>query len=67
MPSTRQRWLTLIVYLGLVIVGAFTFLPEQKGVFLSLTGLLTLIFITICWVKGEPPRWRWGDDNNDQR
>ncbi len=64
MPSTWQGWVTLIVYLGLVTAGAFTFLPEQMFVYLLMIALLTLIFIAICWVKGEPPRWRWGDDNN---
>lgn len=21
---------------------------------------ITLILVAICWLKGEPPRWRWG-------
>jgi hypothetical protein len=67
MPSTRQGRVTLIIYLGLVFVGILTLQPEQKGVFLSLAGLLTLIFIVICWIKGEPPHWCWGDKNNAQR
>jgi hypothetical protein len=23
--------------------------------------LATAILIAVCWLKGEPPRWRWGD------
>jgi hypothetical protein len=41
----------------------FAFPPHEKPAALfaciaALTGLLILI----CWLKGAPPRWRWGDD-----
>jgi len=25
--------------------------------------VLSALFTGICWLKGEPPRWRWGDDD----
>ena len=27
--------------------------------------LLTGALIAICWIKGEPPRWRWGKRSED--
>jgi len=24
--------------------------------------ILSLALFVVCWIKGEPPRWRWGDD-----
>jgi len=24
--------------------------------------VLSLLLVGICWLKGEPPRWRWGGD-----
>jgi hypothetical protein len=29
--------------------------------FLVLIFLNTMALIAVCWVKGEPTRWRWGD------
>jgi hypothetical protein len=24
--------------------------------------VLSVVLIGVCWLTGEPPRWRWGDD-----
>jgi len=38
--------------------------PEQEPLrfFLGIT-IPTLVLVAVCWLKGEPPRWRWGDDD----
>ena len=65
LPSVWQGWVTLIIYIGLIAAGAFIFQPgEELDLYISLTVVLTLILLVICWIKGEPPRWRWGDDKN---
>jgi len=33
-----------------------------EPILLSAIALLTLGLISICWIKGEKPRWRWGKD-----
>ena len=25
--------------------------------------VLAVLLIGVCWLTGEPPRWRWGDDD----
>jgi hypothetical protein len=35
-------------------------LPENPILFGIITGVLSLIFIGICYWKGETPKWRWG-------
>jgi uncharacterized membrane protein YhaH (DUF805 family) len=63
MPSAWQGWVILIVYTGTIVAGAFIFPPqEERTLFIILTVVLTLILIVVCWGKGQPPRWRWGDD-----
>ena len=65
LPSVWQGWVTLLIYVGLLAVVAFIFPPEENlSLFLSSTVLLSLILIGVCWIKGEPPRWRWGKDKN---
>jgi uncharacterized membrane protein len=35
---------------------------ERPGALFAYFALLTAVLIAICWLKGEPPRWRWGND-----
>lgn len=54
---------------GIVVLQSLTFYvfpPEDDLVsFLAATGGLTALLMLICWVKGEPPRWRWGNSESD--
>jgi len=43
--------------LGVVLV------PPHRNMsaFLAWTGVLTVLLLVCCWLKGEPPKWRWGE------
>lgn len=60
-PSVWQGWVVLGLYLA-GITGLMVFAPEEDVT----TGMivLTVPLLIICWLKGEPPRWRWGDDED---
>jgi len=52
----------MIAYFTLLLLGAITFAPMTKTFeFVIYVQVLTLVLVLICWLKGEPPRWRWGD------
>jgi hypothetical protein len=61
-PRTWQGWTVLIAYLALVL-GGIPFLQATRGsaVYFIYLLALTVLLILVCWLKGEPPRWRWGD------
>lgn len=62
-PDTWQGWAVLSVYFVLLIGGLLVFLPAQRSVaFLFFALVITALLAAICWLTGEPPRWRWGDD-----
>ncbi|MCB5197207.1 hypothetical protein [Deefgea salmonis] len=62
MPSSWQGWCVLLAYLMLLILAVILKLPDhQPLLFWSGFGLLSLIFLIICWRKGEPTQWRWGE------
>ena len=62
-PITWEGWLTLAVFFGLVVAGIFIFPPKEALVaYLLYLTVLSLLLIAIAWFKGEPPRWRWGND-----
>ena len=61
-PTIWQGWAVLAAFVMLLVVGAVTFLPSQRhGAFVAYSALLSLLLVAVCWVKGEPPKWRWGE------
>jgi hypothetical protein len=63
LPSTWQGWLVLAALLGLVVVDTIVFPPTTSPLswFVCIT-VLNALFFGVCWLKGQPPRWRWGND-----
>jgi uncharacterized membrane protein YhaH (DUF805 family) len=60
-PPTRwQGWAVLIVWLAAMAVAAIRLMPGHLVTFLSFVLVMTLLFLWICYAKGEPPAWRWG-------
>ena len=61
LPSAWQGWIVFIGYLVLVIAG-IPFVEVSRGSVLypAYLSVLSVAFVAICWLKGEPPRWRWG-------
>jgi len=62
LPTCWQGWTVLGAYLALIPLGFLIFPPHERFVeFMVFTHAATAALIFICWLKGEPPRWRWGD------
>ena len=60
-PSTWQGWVVLAIYAGLLTFGIFRFRPEPDlGPFIVYVAVCSALLVVICWLKGEPPKWRWG-------
>ena len=49
------------MYIALVVAGVGLASPSNEpGAFIAWVVFMTLLLIAVCWLKGEPPRWRWG-------
>jgi len=62
LPVKWQGWAVLAVFLLLVLPGIYL-LPPAQDVFafaIYIAGLI-VAFVAVCYVKGEPPAWHWGD------
>ena len=58
-PSAWQGWVTLVVYVSSVLLGATIFSPRVEGASLLLwIVVLSGMLFAVCWIKGEPPSWR---------
>jgi hypothetical protein len=77
MPCTWQGWVTVAVFIGIVVIGSKTILPAKPAqpsprewtVFFGLNLAAVLFLIIVALVKGPIPRWRWGwkpGDNPDE-
>lgn len=61
LPVTWQGWVVLAAYAGLAVAGGLLWPPSREpGAFVALVVVLSTLLTIVCWVKGEPPRWRWG-------
>ncbi len=64
-PATWQGWLTLFLFVTLVVFFSLTIdrTSSKSEVFFTFflpVLLLTVTFIRICYKKGEAPKWQWG-------
>ncbi|MEJ5999624.1 hypothetical protein [Paucibacter soli] len=61
LPSAWQGWLVLVAFMALLVAGTLLLRTEPPVFLLAYTAVLGVALVVICWRKGEPPRWRWGD------
>jgi uncharacterized membrane protein YhaH (DUF805 family) len=61
LPITWQGWVVFVAWFAVLICATRYLIPRRLAAFLILTLLMTLVLLVICYQKGEPPRWRWGD------
>lgn len=61
LPNCWQGWVVLALYFLLLFLGVWLFPPDERHVeFLIYIQVITIVLVFVCWLKGEPPRWRWG-------
>lgn len=62
LPATWQGWVVLVTYVAALVVGTLIFGPAEEALkFTVYTTVLSGLLVAVCWLKGEPPRWRWGN------
>lgn len=62
-PVTWQGWAVLAAFVILIVVGAIVLPPHRATAkFVAYVVILSVALTGVCWWKGEPPRWRWGDN-----
>ena len=61
LPITWQGWAIFVAFLVLVAVGAAVIPKHSLAGLIAYAVVLSVLFAGVCWWKGEPPRWRWGE------
>lgn len=61
LPVRWQGWVVLASYgLSVKLVSHFWPPATDTGKFVAGVIASTVALLCICWMKGEPLRWRWG-------
>jgi hypothetical protein len=64
LPNSWQGWLVLGAFVVLLVAGSMILPPGTHFVaYLVYVTVLSAALAGVCWLTGEPPRWRWGNDN----
>jgi membrane protein DedA with SNARE-associated domain len=61
LPSAWQGWVVLLGFVVELAVSALALLPESPAQFAVAALIWSGVLTTICYARGEPPSWRWGD------
>lgn len=66
-PVTKEGWGIVVVFLGILILGALAIKDTPKGEFTKEVGfyliavaIVTVILVRVSMNKGPKPKWRWG-------
>jgi hypothetical protein len=61
MPTRWQGWAVLIAFFVLLLAGLAFFPPRSEPIgYVVYVTVLSFSLVAICWITGEPPKWRWG-------
>jgi hypothetical protein len=62
-PVTWQGWVVTVTWFAILVVGLIVLESRRAGLPWNLVYVLAMsgVLILICYWKGEPPQWRWGD------
>lgn len=67
LPCAWQGWVVLVVFVVLLCVTSALLLPGGNfGLYITSAAVLCISVVVICLIKGERPRWRWGDSETSQ-
>jgi hypothetical protein len=61
LPSKWQGWMVLAIWLGIVSIGIYALRRQHPFAFAALLGSSTALYVWVCYAKGEPAKWRWGE------
>jgi uncharacterized membrane protein YhaH (DUF805 family) len=61
LPATWEGWTVAIIWVMTIVgLGSWIATRSMVGYFVFIAVMVTVI-VGVCYAKGEPPRWRWGD------
>jgi uncharacterized membrane protein YadS len=66
LPLTWEGWVFFVAWFTAILAGAVHLRPHL-GLYALFILVMLGIVLGVCYAKGEPPRWRWGDRDRPKR
>ena len=63
LPLRWQGWVGVVIYTAAMVITGLSLSRRHPAIFGGCLVLFTAAMIAVCVIKGEAPRWRWGDDD----
>jgi len=60
-PVTWQGWVFLLVWSAVTILATTATALYDMALGFAITIAMVVLLVIVCYKKGEPARWRWGD------
>lgn len=61
-PPTRwEGWAVMAGYIVVLTIAGIVLAPRSMPLFFAFALVSVGVMIAVCYAKGEPPRWRWGE------
>jgi hypothetical protein len=60
-PITWEGWLVLVLWIAALFLGRRYLVPNNIYAHLVFALAMVGLLWSICYSKGEPPRWRFGE------
>jgi uncharacterized membrane protein YhaH (DUF805 family) len=64
LPLRWQGWLVMLAYIAVILTAGFTLAHQHLAAFIAFAVLVSAAFVGICYWKGEPAKWRWGNPDD---
>jgi hypothetical protein len=67
-PTCWQGWAVVAAFVAVIVPGVLMLPPDRYPLgFVALLFLWSGLFTGVCWLTGEPPRWRWGNNGTNKQ
>ena len=67
LPSSWEGWVVLAAFIVSLVAASLVFPPTRDlPAYIGSVVGLAVLFVAVCWWKGAPPRWRWGEDDRSR-
>jgi hypothetical protein len=61
LPAAWQGWVVLAAWVALLAALGPILALHSMPLFFVFMAVMGAALVAVCWAKGEPPRWRWGE------
>jgi hypothetical protein len=61
LPSSPAGWAFFLIWFAALMLGVACFRRYHPLAPVAFLAVMTALLVLVCYKKGEPPSWRWGD------